>query len=60
MRPGSQVAFQDLQIGAADRGLDQPHDGIGGGGDLRLWAVLQRLLPRTIANKRFDRTTFQV
>ena len=35
------IAFQDMQVGAADRGLRDPHDRIAGGLDDRLGAVLK-------------------
>ena len=44
-RAGRHVAFEDVQIGAADRRLGDLDDRVGGRGDLRLRALFQRLLP---------------
>ena len=43
-RAGGDIAFEDMQIGAADRRFDDPDDGVGRRGDLGYRTVFEGLL----------------
>ncbi len=53
-RAAWQVALEDVQVGAADGRPGDPHDGVGGGGDLRLGVVLPGLLAGAVIDKGFQ------
>src|SRR5690606_1688828 len=47
------VALEDVQIGAADRGRVHPHEGVRGLEDLRIGDRIPRLLARAVIHQRF-------
>jgi hypothetical protein len=49
---GGDVALEDVQIGAADDGLDHPDDGVARVLDHGHGPVFERLLARSLVNKR--------
>ena len=57
---GWHVAFEDVQIGTADRRFDDFDDGVGGLGDLRHRPAFERLLSRSLVNKSFHGRAFFV
>jgi hypothetical protein len=40
---GGDVALEDMQVGAADRGAYDPHDGVSRGGEFRHRPLVERL-----------------
>ena len=52
-RTGGNIAFQDMQIGAADRRLDDPDDGVRRRGDLGLRTICNGLLAWSLINECF-------
>ncbi len=51
-RAGCDVAFEDVQIRAANGGLGNADEGIGGIGDIRLGSFLQRLFAAALIGER--------
>ncbi len=54
-RAGRDVALEDVQVGAANRGFGDPHHRVAGRLDFRLGAVFQGLQARPAVNKCFHR-----
>ena len=52
---GRDIAFKDVQVGAANRRFGDLDDGVGGRGDLRFGTVFEGLLSRPLINERFHR-----
>ena len=52
-RTGRHIAFQDVQIGAANRRLGDPYDGVGGGPDFWHWPVFHSFAAGTEIDKNF-------
>ena len=53
-----EVAFEDVQIGAANRRFRYLHDRIGRSGDFGLWPVFQGFLAHRLIDKRLHRRLF--
>ena len=53
-RAGGHVALEDVQIGSADRRLDDLDDGVGRRGDLRLGTIFEGRLSGPLIDERFD------
>lgn len=52
-RASRHVAFENVQVGAADRRLDNFHDGIRWRGDLRLRTIFNRFLSWSVIDESF-------